>query len=90
MTNTKTKPGPIEVWLRMQDNDMEIACTLVREDESTEQLDVEAMSMRGAQRELTGWVISQGYEPAGRWRVEAVSETDGKTLESMRQFRAKT
>lgn len=36
-------------------------------------------SMRGAQREITGWLRDQGYAPAGRW------ETVGTT--SARQFR---
>jgi hypothetical protein len=26
--------------------------------------------MRGAEREMTGWLISQGYKPVGRWQTE--------------------
>lgn len=58
-----TSAGPIEVWLRQDDE--EIICTVVREDESTYELDVDALSMRGAQREMTGYFIEQSYEPAG-------------------------
>jgi hypothetical protein len=28
---------------------------------------VKSLSMRGAQRELTSWLLAEGYEPAGRW-----------------------
>ncbi len=28
--------------------------------------------MRGAQREVTGWYISQGYKPVGRWQIRHV------------------
>lgn len=74
MTNTEhTKPSPIEVWLR-QDN-MQVSCMIVREDETTSEYEVNSMSMRGAQRELTGWLIRDGYEPVGRWQDEADSET---------------
>jgi hypothetical protein len=92
MTNTKsTKPGPIEVWLSQPN--IEITCTIVREDETTRGADIGSLSMRGAQREITGWLIGLGYEPAGRWqdardldagRPEAW--TDPAT-EVMRQFR---
>jgi hypothetical protein len=74
---------PIEVWLR-QDN-MKVYCWIVYEDESTdEDLEVKSLSMRGAQREITGYLIATGYEPVGRWRAEV---EDGS--ETMRQFRPK-
>jgi hypothetical protein len=28
---------------------------------------VKSVSMRGAQREITSWLLLLGYEPAGRW-----------------------
>jgi hypothetical protein len=40
-------------------------CAVVR-DESTECLDVGTFSMRGAQPEITGYLVSQAYEPSGR------------------------
>ncbi len=79
MTNG-SKPGPIEVWLR-QDN-MQVKCMVVYEDESTSEPDVDSLSMRGAQREMTSRLIGEGYEPAGRWKQQA----DGETC---RQFRYK-
>ena len=59
--------GPVEIWLIQQGNGLEIACMMVEDDESTRAIDVTSMSMRGAQREVTGWLKRQGYEPVGRW-----------------------
>ncbi len=73
--------GPIEVWLRHVN--MEVACTVVHEDESTHRYDVDSLSLRGAQREMTGYFISQGYEPVGRWEVEGLAE------ETVRRFKVK-
>ncbi len=69
--------GPIEVWLSQ--SNMQVTCRVVREDESTDELDVDSLSIRGAEREITGWVIRQGFTPVGRWE----EETDG---EVMRRF----
>ena len=41
----------------------------VREDETTETIDVDSLSMRGAQREMTGWYLKRGYVPVGRWEA---------------------
>ncbi|OBA75422.1 hypothetical protein A5641_25710 [Mycobacterium sp. 1554424.7] len=80
---TNTSAGSLEVWLRQDDG--EIVCTVVRDDESTYELDVDALSMRGAQREMTGYFIDEGYEPAGEWQVE-VNGADGPA-ETARRFR---
>ncbi len=77
-----TSDGPIEVWLRQDDE--EIICTVVRDDESTYELDVDALSMRGAQREMTGYFIDQNYEPADQWQVE-VDGANGP-VETVRRF----
>lgn len=69
--------GPIEVWLRQVN--MEVACTVVNEDESTARYDVDSLSLRGAQREMTGYLISQGYEPVGRW--ETVQQVPDRNVE---------
>ena len=87
MTNTK-KPGPVEVWLTSPEHGLSIRCTVVHDDESTDILDVDALSMRGAQREITGFFIRQGYEPAGRWEVEQVHVSEGP-IETVRRFRPK-
>ena len=84
ITETETPNGPIEVWLSQPV--IEITCTLVADDESTANLDITSLSMRGAQREITGYLIGIGYEPAGRWETEGGSDV----LEVSRKFRPAT
>jgi hypothetical protein len=71
MTNITT-PGPVEVWLTQ--NNMQVTCRVIHEDETAEELDVNSLSMRGAQREVTGWFLSDGYTPVGRWEAEVEGE----------------
>jgi hypothetical protein len=80
---TNDGAGALEVWLRVDGTT--IACTVVRDDESTYELDVDALSMRGAQREMTGYFIDEGYEPVDQWQVE-VDSRDGP-VETVRRFR---
>lgn len=78
------KLGPIEVWLRQATMaGMAIECMIVAEDETTSELDVDSLSMRGAQREMTGHFIGQGYEPVGRWEVTVPD------AETVRRFKPK-
>jgi hypothetical protein len=69
VTAAPEKPSPIEVWLRQRN--LTVRCKVVYGGESTEELEIDSLSMRGAQREITGWLISQGYKPDGRWAAEA-------------------
>ena len=69
---------PVEVWLWQRN--MVIRCNVVYEDEFTFEVDVDSLSLRGAQREITGLLIRIGYTPVGRW----VGEVDGETR---RQFK---
>ena len=88
--NRTPLPSPIEVWLSQ--TNMEITGTVVLEDESTSTLEVNSLSMRGAQREMTGYLIAHGYTPVGRWEVEADSDNGygGKdTVETSRKFKLK-
>ena len=72
---------PIEVWLR-QDN-MKVHCWIVYEDERTdEDILVSSLSMRGGQREITGYLLAEGYEAVGRWSAE-----DEHGAETSRKFR---
>lgn len=89
MTDTKSTAksagvGPVEIWLSKAN--IEITCTMVREDETTEPLKVNSLSMRGAQREITGWLMEQGYDPAGRWDIEA-DHGRGEVTECVRLFK---
>lgn len=69
---------PVEVWLTKKN--LAVRCMVVHEDESTARLNVNSLSMRGAQREATTHFQSVGYCPVGRWKIEAHGETS-------RQFR---
>ena len=81
-----TKPSPIEVWLSQ--NNMKITCMVVTEDETTSGLDVDSLSMRGAQREITGYLIGEGYAPVGRWEVTSDDGAmDFAAIETMRRFK---
>jgi hypothetical protein len=87
-TNRTPLPSPIEVWLSR--TNAKITCTVVTDDERTSTLDVTALSMRGAQKEMTGYLISRGYSPVGGWEVEADSDdgSGGKdAVETSRTFK---
>jgi len=79
------KPGPVEVWLTQQGR-TGIACKAIGEDGTVTEYEIDAPSMRGAQREITHWLIKlKGYTPLGRWETRAGD--DGQPIESMRRFR---
>jgi hypothetical protein len=67
MTNTnKERPQALQAVLSRKN--IEISCTIVFEDESTSYPRVFSVSVRGAQREITGMLVGDnGYVPAGRW-----------------------
>lgn len=58
----------------------------VRADESTYGRSIDSLSMRGAQREITGSLIQEGYAPVGRWEVEA-RDGDEEPVETIRRFK---
>jgi hypothetical protein len=86
--NRTPLPSPIEVWLSR--TPAGVTCTVVLEDESTSTLDVSSRSIRGAQAEMTGYLISRGYTPIGSWDVEADTDngSGGRVaVESARRFK---
>jgi hypothetical protein len=88
MSTLKEPNGPIEVWLSKPN--MQVTCRIVFEDETDTSLSVDSLSMRGAQREITAYLIRhEGYEPVDRWQDETEDEQEGETLESSRHFRLK-
>jgi hypothetical protein len=80
MSRTNDKTGPIQV--RLSQPHFTVTCQVVHEDQSSQALDVESLSLRGAEREMTGWFISQGYEPVRRWKT-----VEGSTTEVTRLFK---
>jgi hypothetical protein len=66
---------------------MKVDCTIVYEDEATDEgIEINSLSMRGAQREITGYFIAEGYEAVGRWAAEAAGDAD-EPLECSRRFK---
>ncbi len=82
---SRQKVGPIEVWLTLRDGGFGVNCMVVRDDESTTQLDIDSLTMRGAEREITGWLLGNGYKAAGRWETMK-EDRDENDLEAMRRF----
>jgi hypothetical protein len=80
MSRTNDKTGPIEVCLNQPH--FTVTCRVVHEDETTQTLDVESLSLRGAEREMTGWFMSMGYKPVGRWKA-----VEGSATEVARRFK---
>src|SRR5579864_1269006 len=76
--------SPIEVWLSQVN--LQVTCMIVAEDESTRAFHIDSLSMRGAQREITGYLIRQGFQPAGRWEDEQV-DGNGDGIETVRKFK---
>jgi hypothetical protein len=81
--NSEPRFRAIEVWLTQRN--LTIKCMVVHEDEATHELEMESLSMRGAQREITGELIGLGYTPVGRW--ESVLDSDQRAGETVRRFR---
>lgn len=73
---------PIEVWLSQPN--IEVKCRIVHDDETTDELPIESLSMRGAQREITGYLIREGYRPFDRW--EYTTSPLDSSGESFRKF----
>jgi hypothetical protein len=81
----KTVPGTVEVWLSWINAEMDIRVRYVRPDESTREEIAESVSMRGAQREVSGQMIDRGWQPVSRWITER--DEGGEALECYRTFR---
>jgi hypothetical protein len=73
MSPTKQR-RPLAVQAVLSRKNIEIFCTLVFEDESVSYPVIASVSVRGAQREITGHLVKIGYTPAGRWSDEGVDE----------------
>lgn len=72
----KRDPQPLQVILSRKN--IEITGTLLFEDETVSHAPIDSMSLRGAQRELTGRLVKHGYTPVGRWS-EGEEDDDGYT-----------
>ena len=72
VTSVETTTKPIEV--RLSRPHLEVTCRIVFPDGTAIAVGVDALSLRGAQQEMTAWLIERGYEPAGRWSTQYESE----------------
>jgi hypothetical protein len=72
VTTVETTNKPIEVLLSRPH--LEITCRIVLPDGTAIAVGVDALSLRGAQHEMTAWLAEQGYEPAGRWSTQDEDE----------------
>jgi hypothetical protein len=68
VTSVETTTKPIEVWLSRPQ--LEVTCRIVFPDGTAIAVGVDALSILGAQHEMTAWLFDQGYEPAGRWSTQ--------------------
>ncbi len=78
------EPTPIELWLTLRDAEIGVDGRIVFEDETTRGLQASALSIRGAEREMTGWLLTQGYKAAGHWEISA--EQADEAVEVVRRF----
>jgi hypothetical protein len=63
-----------------------ITCRAYREsDDTTREYDIDSLSMRGAQREMTSYLVAHGYTAVGRWATES---DNAEGLETSRKFRS--
>ena len=69
--------GPVVVVL-VHAGVVSIRCTVNHDDGDHHTLSVKALSMRGAQRELTSRMRHDGYEPVARWVT--TEETSTRTF----------
>jgi hypothetical protein len=61
-----------EVWLTERNGT--VTCRAVYEDETTDEIEVESLSLPGAEREVTGLLLSYGLSPQGLWAEQAEGE----------------
>jgi hypothetical protein len=73
MPDTKPRP-PQALQAVLSRKNIEITCALVFEDESITYPRVDSVSVRGAQREITGGLVAYGYVPVGRWADDGEDE----------------
>jgi len=68
VTTVETTTKPIEV--RLSRPQLEITCRIVLPDGTAIAVGIDALSLRGAQREMTAWLVEQGCEPVGPWSTQ--------------------
>jgi hypothetical protein len=86
MANLSEYEGAAEVILTKKN--IEVTCAVYADDETLlAEPSVDSVSVRGAQREITAWLLGLGYEFVGRW--EWVTPLGAEEHEAVRVFRRK-
>ena len=60
----------VDVWLTLDEERTGVIARIYFEDETVRWIRVSARSISGAEREMTAWLISQGYEGISYWNSE--------------------
>ncbi len=82
----KPSASAVEVWIAKKF--LDLTGRVVFTDESSQDITIDSLSLRGAQREVTSWLRAQGFEPAGRWQDEdSGDDGSGDYAECSRSFR---
>lgn len=68
VTNRSVHAGSSPIEAHLTKKHIGVAVTVVHDDESTETVEVKALTMLGAKKELTTVLGELGYAPATRWR----------------------
>jgi hypothetical protein len=78
---------PTIIEVRMQPNPQrpEFLCELVAETKSTIESQPGAPSLPGFQRQITEYLIGQGYRPQGSWQTTA-TDAAAEPVECVRMF----
>ena len=71
------------IEIKLSQHNMSIQCTAKMQELEMNMGNMTALSMRGAQREITGWLLKVGYVPASRW----TQYTTDTAIETTRYFR---
>jgi len=77
----ETTTKPVEVLLSRPL--LEVTCRILFPNGTAIAVGVDALSLRGAQHEMTAWLIEQGYEPAGDWSTR--NENDRRAARTFRR-----
>lgn len=55
-----------QVWLTRPDG--KLKCKVTFDNSTYADYEIKSQSLRGAEREITGWMIKQGFRPSGDWQ----------------------
>lgn len=73
VTPAPAAPSVAEAWLSTSGTD--VTCMFVNSDESTRKHPAVFRSMAGAQREITGHLVADGYRPTSPWTEQGPDES---------------